>query len=345
MLGLGLCVAFLLPLFSWQGVAALEQTLLQRARQSPVLLGPPGSRTDLVLGALFFQGRVQGALTVEDVNALQERVQGTVLPLGLNASAQGRPLVGTEPAYLASRGLVLAEGRRFAVVGEVVAGSETGLGVGDSLRSDVSSLYDVQGSSLVVEVVGVLEPSGGPDDRILLTGMATTWAAQGLLHGHEATDQADPSLFLFDRVDPETLKGFHGHGEQLQWPVQAAVLLPADDRERDQVLAEWSGRSELQILQPEQQVEELLTLVLRLRRGLAFFYGAVAASTGAFVVLVLSLSVRLRRDELVLLWRLGASRAQVVGLIAGELALISLAALVAALALSSLLVEVLLSWS
>ena len=205
MLGLGLCVAFLLPLFSWQGVAALEQTLLQRARQSPVLLGPPGSRTDLVLGALFFQGRVQGALTVEDVNALQERVQGTVLPLGLNASAQGRPLVGTEPAYLASRGLVLAEGRRFAVVGEVVAGSETGLGVGDSLRSDVSSLYDVQGSSLVVEVVGVLEPSGGPDDRILLTGMATTWAAQGLLHGHEATDQADPSLFLFDRVDPETL--------------------------------------------------------------------------------------------------------------------------------------------
>ena len=338
---MGLCVALLLPLFSWQGVSALREALLDRARQSPLLVGPPGSRTDLVMGALFFRGQVQDALTVGQVQELRERADGVVLPLGLNASAQGLPLVGTEPDYLTARGLALAEGRRFAVVGEVVAGSATGLRVGDSLRTDVVSVYDVQASSLLVEVVGVLQASGGPDDQVLLTGLSTTWAVQGLLHGHEATDQADPSLFLFDRVDPDTLAGFHGHGEQLQWPIQAAVLLPVDDRERDLVLAEWSQRSDLQVVQPERQVEEILTLVLRLRRGLAFFYGAVAASTLALVGLIVSLSVRLRRSELVLLRRLGASRAQMVGVVAAELGVVSAVAAALAVALSALLVQVL----
>lgn len=331
---LGLTVALTMPLFTAGGVSALEQRLMARAVDSPVLFGRRGSPTDLVLSALWFRGQAS-PMTWADHRAVAEAVDGEALPLHLGHTAQGRPLVGTSVGYLAARGLELSEGRRFAVVGEVVAGSETGLQLGDALRTDVASLYDVQQAALLVEVVGVLAPSAGPDDEALFGALATSWAVSGLLHGHDEGDGA-PSVFLFDRPGTE----FHGHGLSDDFPVHATLVMPDGVRARDEALT--LGTERIQALQPERQVRELMAVVLRVRQGLHVLYAAVALSTLLLVLLVGSLSVRLRRDEVVLLKRLGASRGQVFQAIGGELLVLTLLASVLAVALSALLVKALL---
>ena len=66
----------------------------------------------------------------------------------------------------------------------------------------------------------------------------------------------------------------------------------------------------------------MLDIVLALRDALGAGFGLALASTVGFLAVIVGLSVRLRRQELALMQRLGASRARLIGVVAAELALV-----------------------
>lgn len=346
----GLAVALALPAFTVAVGRHAEDALLARAVDTPVVVGRRGNEFDLVMASLYFQGEVRETLPYRVAEALRAQDRGLVVPLHTGFTAGGAPLVGTSLAYLDRRGLEVADGRRPAILGEVVVGAavarEAHLRPGDRLRSDQKNLYDLSGSyPLLLTVVGVLEPTGGPDDEAIFADIKTVWVLEGLLHGHEAvtegtaqgaTDdnlEASLALFVFAEITPETLASFHLHGDADDWPLTAVLVWPTDRRAHDQLLGDLAVDDLHQAVRPVEVVRTILGIVLRIQALLGAWVVLVGASTAALTGLVVSLVMRLRSPEIRLMRRLGAGRGTLAAVLGAEAVLL----LVAALGLAALL--------
>ncbi|MEY3211609.1 MAG: hypothetical protein RIT28_2090 [Pseudomonadota bacterium] len=353
---LGVGFALAAPRFTLQASEVVERLWMSRAESSPILLGAKGAPVELTLAGLFFTGRPQDPTPYAAV--AEARRWGEAAPLVVRHSAGGAPVVGTSVEYFERRGLVVAEGRRFAVLGEVVAGASVadraGLKPGDQVRSDGVDLADLSAAApLLLQVVGVLAATGGPDDGALFTDVRTTWALDGALHGHGAAtpetlskEDADgqalnSAVMLAEEAALESLSGFHLHGSMSDQPISAVLIWPNDTKAQDQLLGEVALHPRLMAVQPPEVMARLWGVALQARRGLWVIFGAVGLTTAAFVAQTLSLSLRLRAPERAL-WRdLGASRRRVALLVGVELGVLFGAAGLLALGLSALGVWVL----
>ena len=130
-----------------QGITVV--VLLQRAEQTPLVIGAPGSPLELSLGSLYFRADTPATLSWAEVAALEQTGFARAIPLYYRFRAQQHPIVGTTPDYFDFRGLRLAAGRQPALLGEAVIGAAVaeagGLGVGDHVISSPESVFDLAG--------------------------------------------------------------------------------------------------------------------------------------------------------------------------------------------------------
>ncbi len=329
-LGLGLAGAVVAARLPGRVEQALEASLLSRAADVPVVVGGNGAALDLVLGAVFYAPRPLPALSEADRRALVAATGVPLLPLHLGHRAAGRPLVGSSPDLFRRAELEVAEGRPFSTLGEAVVGAEVaraaGLRLGDGLRADPPSLYDVAGTfPLRLRVVGILAPSGGPEDGLLLTDVTTAWALDGLLHGHaDVADDVDagPALLLAAEPTPAALATFHAHGDPATWPLHALLVRTPGAAARDLVLGAAAVHGGLMAVVPGAVVREALAVVGDLEGALAVG-GRVAAAALCLVVAALGAGVARERARVAgLLRALGASRRAIAAVLLVEVCVV-----------------------
>ena len=350
----GLAVTLYLPLAVNGLVARYQAGLLQRAATTPLVAGGLGSRFDLVLHALYFRGRVPRLLKMADVDALRDTGYAQPIPLYARYTARRAPIVGTTLDYFTFRQLRLARGEQLLELGDCVLGAEAAaaldLAPGDRLMTDPENLFDIAGSYPVnLRVMGVLVPARSPDDGAVFVDLKTAWLIEGLAHGHSdiTGTNADSSVVLsrnatnvtanaalveFTAVTAENISSFHFHGDPADFPVSAVLPVAKDEKSAALLRGRYQGpEATVQILEARSVVEELLGFVFRIKRFFDANAALVAAATGLFLLLVVVLSLRLRRPEMDTMFRLGCARGLVARLVAAELAAIGLVS--AALAL------------
>ena len=323
---------------------------MSRARSSPILIGHKGNEFDLVMAAAYFEAA--WAIRFRTARLVTWRSAEIVRPFLCTSVILPRifRLWGRSLATEVRRRLSVVDGRSFAVLGEVVLGWEVAkaleLGPGDTLQSDLINLYNIAGSyPFILDVVGVYGPSGTPDDRAVFTDVKTTWLLDGHFHGHAEIAledalgvpdegagnlEASAAVFMLNRLDTKSRASFHQHGDPAELPVSALLVFPADDRGYNQVLGDYAVSELLQAVEPTQVIQEVFAIVLRLEKMLGVGFGMVAASTVCLLVVVVSLSLRLRQAEIRLLQRMGCSKGTLVGLVVAELLLVLTAAIVVA---------------
>jgi putative ABC transport system permease protein len=363
-----LTVTLMLPLAVERLVDHFEQDLMARARATPLVVGAKGNRFDLVLKSLYFDTDYAEAVTMGDLDPVEERGFGRAIPLHARFSAhrmegageeaasfESAPVVGTTLAYFDFRGLAAAAGTMPLFLGDAVVGAKAaarlGVGVGDAVLSDPVSAYDpAQSFQLKMPVVGVLAESGTPDDGAIFVDLKTAWVLEGIGHGHEDlrtvensgvvdTERSDPGnivatarLARYQEITPENLSSFHFHGDRSGFPVTSIILVPASDKMRTIALG-WYNLSETrELLEPSSVVSELMGLVFRIKRFFDANAIVVGATTALLVALVLLLSYRLREREMATLFKIGCARGVMAGLQAVEI--LMLLAISVALALA-----------
>ncbi len=330
LLALCFAVVFFVPLGSRAVLSKFGERWMARAEGTPLVLGARGSAFDLALLATWFQGQGPGTLAVADWERARERGLGRTLPLNLETSAQGWPLVATSLEYLEWRALEIEEGRKFVQVGECVLGAEVAreqrLSAGDRLPTDVdASLSLAAPYPLDLDVVGVLRATGTPDDRAVFTDLKTAWIAQGIGHGHEdvlETTQenvllertagavvANANLRQHTRLTRENLASFHFHGDPATYPLSAVILVPEDARGE----ALWLGmtvspNSSLQTVRPREVMERVLGSILRVQVLLDFAFLLLMGVAGGLLSLVIFLTLKVRKEEMATFAQLGAPR-------------------------------------
>lgn len=326
---------------------ASERQLMARAVATPLVVGARGSAMDLVMNSLYYTRDAPELVSMKLVDEVEASGLAAAIPLYVGFQARGQPIVGTTLDYLDFRGLRVADGRPFAMLGECLLGAEAarslGLKPGDKLTSSPESVFDLSGVyPLKMHVVGVLAPGHSPDDQSVFVDVKTAWVIQGLVHGHEdvsrtrdptllmgRTEQrvtASPKLYQYNEITEENIDSFHFHGDPGSYPLTAVIAVPPDDRSGTLLRGRYlDAASPYRVVRPRDTVGDLLDSIFRVKRLLQGVTGVVSGATVLALVLVFSLSLRLRQGELQTLFKLGAARGTVVRLVMAEIAIIAFA--------------------
>lgn len=124
--------------------------LTKRAEVTPLLIGAKGSKVDLTLSALYFKQPALDPVSYLEILEVSESGLATAIPLHLRYQGGGFRIVGTSMDYVDFRGLELAKGRLFAIIGECILGAKVAqsldVGLGDHVLSSPAGAFDVAGS-------------------------------------------------------------------------------------------------------------------------------------------------------------------------------------------------------
>lgn len=328
-----------LPLAVGWLTGRFHDELLARGRATPLVIGAAGSRYDLVLHSLYFEGAPPAPLPMREVGRVADSGLARAIPLLVRGRAGGAPVVGTTLDYFPFRGLTVERGRMLARLGDCVLGADAarrlGAAPGGRVLTAPRNVFDVAGEyPLKLRVAGVLARSHSPDDAAVFVDLKTAWIMEGIGHGHDDVAEADKDVLLesegeavvasaavpkYTEVTDENIDSFHFHGDPDDFPATAIVAAPTDDRSKAVLRGLYLAPGErLQCLDPEEAVHELLSIVVKIKR----FFDAQAALGGAaalgLVSLIVLLGVRLRRREMETMFRIGCSRGAIFWLYAWE---------------------------
>lgn len=353
-----LTVTFFLPIAVNTLIHHYEADMMARARSTPLIVGAKGNRYDLALKSLYFTTESPDAITMQEAGAVRDSGRATPIPLHIQHTAKGRPVVGTDLDYFAFRGLRVAAGSLPVWLGDAVLGSqvaaELALKPGDTLMTDQDRLYDIGAVyPLKMKIVGILAPAGSPDDYAVFVDVKTAWIIDGIGHGHtDLTKTTDSSIILerkegevvgsaatviFTEITPENIESFHIHGTDRILPLTSVIVLPYSDRDATVLKARYGVSATEQMIEPLEVIEELMGIVFKIKTFFDAIFLLICLAMALFVALVAMLSLKLRSREMQTMFRLGCSRSMTARLQLAELAMVVLISLAAAGVLSALL--------
>jgi len=353
-----LTITLFLPIAAHVMISHYQSDLMARAKSTPLVVGAKGNRYDLVLKSLYFTAENPESVTMAEVNAVTESGRAAAIPLHICFTAKGKPIVGTTLDYFEFRGLVVAKGTLPLQLGDTVLGHAVAakwkLGVGDTILTDQTSLYDIGAVyPLRMHITGVLAPNGSPDDSAVFVDIKTAWIIEGIGHGHtDLTKTKDRTIILqrkenevvgnaamleYTEITPNNIAGFHFHGDMVDFPVTSVIVLPDSAKSATVLKGRYNISPTEQMLVPVRVIEELMGIVFQVKRFFDANFALICLATLLFVVLVVMLSLRIRRREMETMFRIGCSRSTVVRLQVMELCIVLLISLAIAGALSGLL--------
>lgn len=278
------------------------------------VLGARGAKLQLVLNAIFHLEASPGNLPYDDYLAMaSNRAVAVAIPLAVGDNYLGYRLVGTLTNYFSTEyrkgaafrleagGRLFEDGYREAVVGNFAA-RRLGLKVGDTfkpyhgLNFDPKAQHDDQ-----YTVVGILEPSNTPADRVIWIPLA------GLqnMSGHDPGTATDVSAVLV----------------RLRSPIAGQQLDMLYNRQGNRLTFAWPIAKQMaDLFDKFGWFDSVLTLV-------AWLVALVA--TGAVMASIYN-SMSSRRRDLAILRALGARRRTVFTAIVFEAATIAAGGMVLA---------------
>ena len=322
-------------------VSQSAKELAARAQATPLLIGAKGSPLELVLNSLYFESDTPPAMRYAEVDRVEQSGMARAIPLYTRFRAGKSPIVGTVLEYFKFRGLEMAEGRTMARTGECVLGAAAadtaGVGPGKHVRSSPETVFDLAGVyPLKMKVVGVLKPTGTPDDLAVFVDVKTTWVIEGLAHGHQDLSRPDAaagvlrkegskiignaSVVEYNEITAENVSSFHFHGDPDTFPLTTVIVLPMDAKSKTLLQGRYLGEDErVQIVKPVAVMDDLLGTIFTVRRYVMVAVIILAVATLATMALVFVLSLQLRRREMETMQKIGGSKARIRGLVAVEI--------------------------
>ncbi|MEK7483324.1 MAG: hypothetical protein AABZ60_03225 [Planctomycetota bacterium] len=348
-------LTILLPLITFFVFQEVNTILTERSERYPMIVGGKGSALGLVFHVLFYATEISerttyGALTRIQKMINDNQLEGYAIPILTGYKAMQTPIVGVSADFYDFAKLSFRQGRAPGILGEVVVGAQIaqklGVAPGKKIHSDIENLFNLASSfRSLLHVVGVLAPTGGPEDHVIFCDIKTTWLLSGIYHGHQKNDKLDPAtsgsniqqigIPEYVEVTPENMDTFHPHGDPDTFPITALIFVPGSEKARVVIQGLLNLEKDLQAVSPAHVISEFLEIIFQIKKLLHLYFVLVIISTILLFTLVLFLSLRLREREFQTIQRMGGSRGTIVLMVTAEYGFIFL---------SSLCFAVILSW-
>jgi putative ABC transport system permease protein len=171
----------------------LRQTIERTTSGIDLVVGAKGSPMQIILCNVFHIDNPTGNISLKEAARItRSRYIQTAIPLSLGDSYAGYRIVGTTSTFLTHQNAVLAEGswdeeELQAVIGAEVA-KDLDLKIGQTFESTHGLMEGGAGhDGHHFTVSGILAPTGGVIDRLIITSIESVWH----VHGHEEAHETD----------------------------------------------------------------------------------------------------------------------------------------------------------
>jgi putative ABC transport system permease protein len=211
---------------------ALRQGSARAADRFDLIVGAPGSQTELLMNIVYLQPSATELLKPEVLaRLLAEPRTDFIAPIGYGDSVDGFSVVGTTAEFVAHLSGALGEGRLFETETEAVVGAaspfrlgqtiepvhghgEAGLGALEGGHDD----HDGVTHHVDLTVVGRMAATGTPWDTAIIVPVEQVWHVHGLPTGHAPGDERIGPPFAADHlpgvpavvVKPDTVPAAYG---------------------------------------------------------------------------------------------------------------------------------------
>lgn len=285
----------------------IKQASIRAAEQFDILVGARGSRSALLLGTVYLRNEMLPLVPVSAMRRLSPKAGDVAwaAPLAFGDRAGRGALVGTTRTFVdqgASR--PLAAGRNFSKPFEAVAGSASGLALGESFSAGhgTSALTSHEHKERFT-VVGMLPETGTAWDRAVLVPIESLWRMHGTLQGH-THDAAPLEAWL-----THDLSDLPGTSALVVKPtsIAAAYRIRQHVLNASESAADGSIVNLMAIFTGEALVE-LFAVFSAAARALKAFAACSAGTSLAAALLTGFVLAKLRERNLLLLRALGAPR-------------------------------------
>lgn len=321
-------------------VTNAEQHFRARADSTPLIVGPRGSPLELVLGSVYFDKPCGDVMRYEQIDLIEEQGFGEAIPLHTRFVARDCQVVGTTKDYLRTRKLCTAQGAGWSMLGECVVGARVAdrleVQVGDKIPVSNSTAFLLDNPPLRLRVAGILAANETPDDEAIFVSLDTAWIIEGLGHGHaNGAQHGSPEAELYTDITKENVASFHFHGSRDKFPITAIFVIPVDEKSETILLGQYFSSDEMtQIVRPREVMDGLLERVVMIRSYMIAIIAVVSLVTLLLMALVIAISVRLRRDEIVTMSKMGCSRFTIASVLGSQISIIIAASLAVAILLT-----------
>lgn len=299
LLALGLAAASFVLLVNEQIETGMQRDLAG----IDLVVGSKGSPMQIMLAGVLHMDVPTGNIPLDTVETLRRQpLVARAVPISLGDSLQGFRIVGTTPEYLQLYRATVAEGRAWQAPMQAVLGAEVARKLALKLGSHFAGSHGLGAQGGAHEgqeylVVGILAPTGGVLDRLVLTDLASVWQVHDEHHADKtpAGPMSEPAR--------ETTMVLLSYRSPL-----AAISLPR-----------WvNAQDGLQAAAPALETARLLRMVgvgVEVLRG---FAALLLLTAGLSVFVALLHAVRERQPDLAMLRMLGAPARRVALLVALE---------------------------
>ncbi|MFC3393947.1 ABC transporter permease [Brenneria rubrifaciens] len=308
---------------------ALRMGSAKAADRFDLVVGAPGSETQLVLSSVFLQ---PSALTLIPVSILDDLTKNPLVawaaPVAFGDFYQGMPIVGTTPLLVTDNGKrPLAAGRVFNEGFEAVVGAQTGLTPGDTF-SPIHGQVGAEGvhahDAVTYTVVGVLPPDGSAWDKAILAPMDAVWRVHGIQPPDDAHETDTAQHSETDEQHDVQPAGADGQGGARQAGVPAIVVKPKSIAGAYQLRSLYRN-STTQAVFPGEVLVKLYGILGDIRELLAYITLGTQGLVGVAVAMVAVIHLRQRQKQIGALRAFGAPRYGVFALIwCGLMSLVSI---------------------
>ncbi|UHG91825.1 ABC transporter permease [Spirosoma oryzicola] len=301
----GITIISLLLLLNKQ----LDDQFRKNIKGIDMVLGAKGSPLQLILSSIYQIDSPTGNIPLEEAEKLTRNPMiKTAIPLSMGDNYRSFRIVGTNKKYIDHFDASVGQGRLFQQDLETVIGSRVaevaGLKLGDTFSG--SHGLDAEGdvhADTKYKVVGILNPSNTVVDQLILTPLSSVWAI------HEHHDEHGEE---HEHEEGEA----HEHEEHEEAPREITSMLIQFRNPLGMMIARGiNTNSKLQAALPNIEINRLFSLLgvgVETLRGLAV---VIMLISGISVFVSLYNSLKERRYEMALMLSMGATRAQLFGML------------------------------
>jgi len=316
---------------------ALRLGSARAAAPFDLVVGAPGSETQLVLSSVFLQPAPLPLLKPQVLAALRAdpRVEAAV-PVGFGDFIETHAIVGTTTDAIAMFG-GLSEGTGFDHLGDAVAGAGVPRAVGSTFRpfhGNAGEAGEVH-AHMEYRITGRLAPTGTPWDRAILVPIEAVWDVHA--------DHGDGEAWEDGHAHEETQVDGHGHdhahddghdhdhnheGEIAARPVDetklagsdnpgvpAIVVKPRSIADAYNLRLEYRAGDATLAVFPAEVLTRLYGTLGDARQVLVLVAAGAQALVAAAILMVVAVHVLQRRRQIGALRAFGAPRAVVLAIV------------------------------
>ncbi|MDP1619093.1 FtsX-like permease family protein [Phenylobacterium sp.] len=325
LLTLSVATLVILVLFSSQ----LSERFARDAQGIDLVVGAKGSPLQLILSSIYQVDVPTGNIPLETVDMLRsDPTVAEVIPLALGDSFRSYRIVGTESAYVTHFGGEMAQGRMFDAPYEAVIGAQVARGTGAGLGQKFEGSHGLAGDGHAheetpFEVVGILAPTGTVLDRLIVTHVASIWAAHGFGTGpHEDHEEAAHD----DHAGHDHEQDGHGHADEAAHDDEPAHHAAGAELEVTALLVKYRSslaavrlpsfinrQTQLQAAAPAVEMTRLLSLLGIGIDAVRAFAVLLMITSGLSIFVALYSALRQREGDMAMLRVMGARPPAIFG--------------------------------